>query len=411
MTTTAPRTGERRPRPLNEETIEAVRRRIGIPTRYSPRQHNEISSSDSFRHFANGYGDDNPLYCEPEYARASSWGSSIAPPVYAFSAGIARPVHWTDAEKEEMAGGDPLAGIGQYMCGERWLFPKPIRAGDVLWKSQSLHGAELKSSRFGGGTGALISHRVSWEDENGSPYSFRFLDFWHADREESGKAAKYRDLERPHYTDEDLARIDAAYENEFVRGATPRLARDVKVGEELGPIAKGPISLTDILSWHIGTGWGMFGGGASKGAYKNRRRIPKFYQKNELGFWDSAQRCHWEDAWAKELGHPAPYDYGVIRSCWMAHLVTNWMGDDAWLWKLSTSVRRFNYLGDMHWVSGEVREVDTAANTVTIDAKCVNQRGETTSDGRAVVILPPPSGGSAVIPEYEPGDVPEATGR
>ena len=45
-----------------------------------------------------------------------------------------------------MAGGEPLAGIGQYMCGERWVFPKPIRAGDVLWSTQSLFSAELKPS-------------------------------------------------------------------------------------------------------------------------------------------------------------------------------------------------------------------------------------------------------------------------
>ena len=25
---------------------------------------------------------------------------------------------------------------------------------------------------FGGGTGALVSHRVSWEDEGGAPYAF-----------------------------------------------------------------------------------------------------------------------------------------------------------------------------------------------------------------------------------------------
>jgi hypothetical protein len=45
---------------------------------------------------------------------------------------------------------------------------------------------------------------------------------------------------------------------------------------------------------------------------------------------------------------------------------------------------------------------------VTIDLSGVNQRGETTFDGRAVVILPPPGGGLATLPEYRPEDVPEA---
>ena len=396
-------------RAIDEETMQLVRRMIGIPVRRSPRHKNEVCSVDSFRQFAFAYGDDNPLYSEPAYAEASSWGSPIAPPIYPYSAGVMRPVSWTDAEKEIMAAGDPLRGIGQYMCGDRWVFVKPIRPGDVLHRSQSLFSAELKESDFGGGTGALLSHRVSWEDEDGSPYAYRFLDYWHADRDKSQKSGKYRNLERPSYTDEDLERIDALYENETVRGATPRLARDVQVGEELGPIAKGPMSVTDIVSWHSGTGMGEFGVNALKLGYKNRKRVPGFYQKNEMGFWDAAMRAHWDQAWAERLGQPAPYDYGVMRSTWLCHLVTNWMGDDAWLWQASTRVRKFNHMGDTHFVSGVVREVDASANTVTIDAAAVNQRGETTCDGRIVVILPPPGGGPAVLPEFDPDDVPEAS--
>jgi hypothetical protein len=69
MSATETRQG-RQPRPLDEETIAAVRRRIGIPVRYSPRSHNEVSSTDSFRHFALACGDDNPLYTDPVYAVA-----------------------------------------------------------------------------------------------------------------------------------------------------------------------------------------------------------------------------------------------------------------------------------------------------------------------------------------------------
>jgi len=399
----------RKPRELNEETMEDVRQRIGIPVRYSPRSHNEISSTDSFRHFALGYGDDNPLYTELSYAAASSWGSSIAPPLYPFVSGLTREVRWSDAERAIMKSGDPLAGIGQYMCGERWLFPRPVRSGDVLWRTRCLFSADLKPSSFGGGTGALLSHRVSWEDEAGAPYAFRFLDFWHADREKSSKAGKNRQLERPNYSDEDLERLDACYEAEEVRGPKPRLVAEVAAGETLGPMVKGPLSVTEILAWHAGVGWGEYGGGASKVAYKNRKRVPKFYLKNQLGFWDSAQRCHWDDEWAQRMGHPAAYDYGVMRTNWMVNLVTNWMGDDAWIWKVSASVRKFNYHGDVHFISGVVRELDAADNTVTIDAWGENQRGERTCDARIVVILPLAAGTHAEIPAYDPDQVPEAS--
>ena len=138
-----------KPRELDEETLELVRRQISIPVRHSARQHNELSSVDSFRHFARAYGDGNPLYNDPAYAAASSWGASIAPPLYPFVSGVFRPVNLTEVERSTMKGGDPLAGIGQYMCGERWIFPRPVRAGDVLWQAQSPHAAELRPSSFG----------------------------------------------------------------------------------------------------------------------------------------------------------------------------------------------------------------------------------------------------------------------
>jgi len=396
------------PRALDEDTIALVRRQIGIPIRRSPRHHNEVSSVDSFRQFAHAYGDDNPLYCEPSYASASSWGSPIAPPLYPYSSGVNRPPAWTDAERDIMTGGDPLRGIGQYMSGDRWVFLKPIRPGDVLHRSQCLHSAELKPSKFGGGSGALLSHLVRWEDSGGSPYAYRFLDYWHADRDKSRRVGKYRAIERPSHTDEDLERIESLYQSEQLRGSKALPVRDVRVGDELGPIVKGPMAVTDIICWHAGTGFGEFGVGALKLAYKNRMRVPGFYQRNEFGFWDAAMRAHWDQGWAERLGQPAPYDYGVMRSNWLGHLVTNWMGDDGWIWKLSTSVRKFNYIADVHFVSGVVVDVDASKNAVTIDLKAVNQRGETTCDGQAVVVLPRPEGGAAELPEFNPDDVPEA---
>lgn len=394
-------------RPLDEATIEAVRRRIGIPNRRSRRALNEVSSSDSFRHFARACGDDNPLYSDPDYARRSSWESAIAPPLYPLAAGVMRPVQWTEAEEAEMSGGDPLAGIGQYMCGDRWIFLKPVRAGDLLLRSQCLFSAELRESRLAGGSGAMVSHRISWEAEDGSPFTFRFLDFWHAERERSRTSGKYLDIEPTRYSNDDIEEIDALYAAETIRGATPRHAADVKVGDRLGPIVKGPLSVTDIICWHIGIGMGEYGVSALKLGYQNRQRVPGFYQKNEFGYWDAAQRCHWDESWARQLGQPAPYDYGVMRTAWMAHLVTNWMGDDAWIWKLSSAVRKFNYLGDVHRITGEVREVDLSANSVTIDISGVNQRGDVTCDGQAVVLLPSPDG-PVDLPEFRPEDVPEA---
>ena len=93
---------------LTDDSFERSRARIGVPVRLPNMPHNLEVSRDGLRHFAYGYGDDNPLYCDPAYASSSSWGGPIAPPLYPFAAGVARPVELTDAEKAVMGSGHEL---------------------------------------------------------------------------------------------------------------------------------------------------------------------------------------------------------------------------------------------------------------------------------------------------------------
>jgi acyl dehydratase len=396
---------------LDEETIEAVRRRIGIPIRNRQRPHHEQVTEDAFRHFAMGYGDDNPLWCDPAYGAGTAWGTVIGPPMFPLSAGTPVPVAWTPEQEREMSGGDPLAGIGQVLCGERWLFARPVTPGMSLCKQQCLDAAELKPSAFAGGVGALVSHRVEWRDDGGTVVAARYLDFWHTEREASGAAGKYRDIPRGRYTAQELAELDRLYEDEAVRGAEPRWWDDVRVGDDLGTIAKGPLTLTDMITYHIGIGWGGYGGGTGKVAYKNRRRVPRFYPPNEFGVPDSAQRCHWEDAWAQHLGHPAAYDYGAMRTNWMAHLITNWAGDAGWLWKMSAAVTKFNYLGDAHRVSGSVTALRQGPTTAEADVRVEgrNQRDEVTCWATATVLLPARDR-AVSVPPPDLADVPPPVG-
>lgn len=397
--TTAP------PARLDEAALERLRTRIGIPSRQRQRSHNEVCSSDSFRHFARGYGDPNPLWSDPTYARSSPLAAPVAPPIYPISAGLQRPVEWTEEQREAMGGGDPLAGIGQYMCAERWLFARPVFEGARLEKVQALHAAELKTSRFGGGVGALVSHQLRWS-EGEDVVATRLMDFWHAERQGSAQAAKYAGLQRPYYDEAQLATIDQAYAAEQVQGAVPRTLSSVAPGDSLGTIVKGPLTVTDILAYHVGIGWGGYGGGSTTIAYRNRQRIPKFYGRNELGIWDSAQRCHWEDAWARQLGHPAAYDYGAMRTNWFVQLLTNWMGDHGWLWRLGVSVRRFNHMGDTQWLTGTVTGLESrpGAGAVEVELRCTNQRGELTCAGRATVLLPLEGGQFPEVPAFAEAD-------
>jgi acyl dehydratase len=115
---------------------------------------------------------------------------------------------------------------------------------------------------------------------------------------------------------------------------------------------------------------------------------------------DTVQRLHWEPDRARELGLPTSYDYGAMRETWMAHLLTDWMGDEGWLWKLSCEHRRFNFVGDTTWVTARVTNKRQATDRCEVDVElaCTNQRGEVTSPGAATVILPSRVHGPMALP-------------
>jgi acyl dehydratase len=385
---------------ITDEAIERLNRRRGIPVKWGERPRNTSSSADSIRQFATGYGDDNPLFTDSDYAAATRWRAPLAPPLYFMSAGNRRKVVWTDEQTEAMGGGDPLRGVGQYMTSERWAFVRPVTPGIRLWKTQYLDRVDVRESEFAGGRVVVLTHRILYTDDDGQIFALNERDYHHADRKASGETGKYRDIKIAPYSDEEMDAIGAAYENEFRRGAERLRVDQVSAGDELPEIVKGPLTVTDIMAYHVGLGWGGMGGGPLRLAHKNRKRVPGFYTKNSLNVFDVAQRCHWESEFAQELGHPAAYDYGAMRTNWTGHLITNWMGDDAWISRLSTRIRRFNYVGDTQWMRGRVESVDAAS--VPAEAKlvleAVNQRGETTCQGTATVLLSSADGDVPELP-------------
>ena len=81
---TAESGGGRFPR-LTEEGLDALRRRIGVRIQDSLEPWCHEATRDNIRHYAHGIGDDNPLWCDPAYARATRYGDVIAPPSFLFA--------------------------------------------------------------------------------------------------------------------------------------------------------------------------------------------------------------------------------------------------------------------------------------------------------------------------------------
>jgi hypothetical protein len=162
------------------------------------------------------------------------------------------------------------------------------------------------------------------------------------------------------------------------------------------------LRVTDMVCWHVGMGMGLYGVKALRLGYQQRQKVPKFFRPDDLNIPDVQQRVHWDPEWARRAGNPAIYDYGRMRETWLVHLCTDWMGDDAWLWKLDCQFRKFNYVGDTQWMRGRVTRrylADGDRPAVDLDIWGENQRGETTTPGHASVLLPSREHGAVRLPE------------
>jgi hypothetical protein len=167
-------------------------------------------------------------------------------------------------------------------------------------------------------------------------------------------------------------------------------------------MVKGPLTVTDMICWHVGMGMGLYGVQPLRLAYRARQRIPRFYHRDDLNVPDVMQRVHWDPEFARRAGNPTTHDYGRMRETWLIHLCTDWMGDDAWLWTLDCEFRRFNYVGDTQWLRGTIARKYVAEGdrpAVDIDLVAENQRGELTTPGHATILLPSRERGPVRLPD------------
>lgn len=373
---------------LTDESFERSRTRLGVPQPVPRVPHNVEVSIDGLRHFAYGYGDDNPLYCDADHARGTRWGGLIAPPTFLYTMGEDASPRPTPPEVKQLLKGDPFAGLGSYQAVMEFEWWRPLELGDRLKSLRVQVGVRDKRSEFGGRT-AHVTNDFIFANQRGELHAIQRGTWINAERHTSRDRKKEKETAEP-YTQAQLDEIDSYYEAETRRGAEPRYFEDVQIGEELQPKVKGPLKTTDVIVWHLGWGMQLTPPGAHRLAYLVRKKAPGLYPPNALNIPDTVQRLHWEPERAQELGLPTSYDYGGLRETWLCHLVTDWMGDDAWLWKLSCEHRRFNFMGDTTWLRGEVvdKRQEDGRNEVHLEIRCINQRGVTTSPGFAVVLLP-----------------------
>jgi acyl dehydratase len=388
---------------ITDEGVEGLRARIGVPQSYPAPPHYRRPGEDAFRHVAWSYGDDNPLWSDAAYAAGTRWREPIAPPALVGGDSLIGEDALSDAERARQGElrGDPLRGVHAFYAASEREWWAPLTRGHDIRRRTALVGVVDKPSEFGG-RGVQEWTAQAFQTGAGTLLGAQYRMMFRTERSKARERKKYDGVTIEPWDEAALAELDSRLATEAPRGAEPRWWEDVEVGDPVGPLVKGPLTVTDMVCWHVGMGMGMYNVAPLRLAYRNRMRVPRFYHRDELGVPDAMQRVHWDPSFARKSGNPATFDYGRMRETWLIHACTDWMGDDAWLWRLGVEFRRFNYVGDVQWAEGEVTRrylADGDRPAVDLELRTRNQRGEITSPATATVLLPSREHGPVRLPE------------
>lgn len=376
MSTTTERTFPK----ITDEGLEDLRKRIGLKIGATAEPWCYEATRDNIRHYAHGIGDDNPLWCDPEYAAKTQYGGIIALPSFLFS---------TSRIVSGYVGG--LPGVHAMWSGADWQWHKPVKRNDTISTEAYLKDLVEHQTRFAGRAVQQIYH-VDFFNQNGDKVAE--ADSWcfrterdHA-REQGSKYKEVRAREPRRYSPEEIQEAYKLYAQEEVRGSTPRYWEDVKEGEALPVMFKGPMTVTGFIAY--AQGWGGLYIRANKLAWRLIDAHPGVGITNRFGIPDVPERVHWEEDFALEVGAPGAYDYGPERTSWMTHHLTNWAGDAGFLRRSHCKIRRHNPEGDMLFIKGMVKRkfVEDGRHLVEISQEAHNQDDELSVLASGVVELP-----------------------
>ena len=359
---------------ISEEAVANAKAMIGM--RLRTEQFTRDASLGALLNFVNGIGDANPLFRDQEYAANTKYGSVIGHPCAPYMR------HWSGRTRWG------LPGIHGFFAGNDWEFFRVMRPGDAVNCVERVLDVQEKESRY---SAKLVIQYVETIYSNQRDELVARVVGWctRHQRKASRERGKYANIPKRHqYTEAELEAIDEQVLKEDYRGSRPRYWEDTKIGEELDPVVRGPLSLQDVSAFLVGTGRSSAHGVLLREAL---RHPGHFFRNPEAGGGlEYTGIGHMRDSVAEAVGVPGAYDYGPQRVSWMGTLLTNWMGDDAFLKRLRIETRRFNVYGDTQWCKGKVvrKYVHDGAPLVDLEIWAENQRGELTAPGHATVMLP-----------------------
>jgi acyl dehydratase len=365
---------------FTDEMLAEMRALIGTDLRTESCVNNEYATRLAILRFAEGIGDDNPLWTDETYAAGSPYGGIIAPPSFIFACLGSVQVGWR--------------GLGGFHAETAMTFHHPIRVGDKITARVVFDGFDgpIEASNF---AGRRIKDylRQEYRNQDGELVATFICSRMRFERTQMQAKRESRRIELPHpWTEDQLAEIEDQILGEQARGANPRYWDDVAVGDEIDVITKGPIGLTDEIAF-VASGAAPIPRLSAHGvALRKYKKHPKWaFRDPSTNALEPVYSVHYNDYAARLQGAQIAYDVGIQRTCWQIHSLTHWMGDHGVLKSLHGQYRSHVYLSDVVRLGGRIvaKEVDDAGDhVVRIETWAWNQREQNVMPGSAVVALP-----------------------
>ncbi len=368
---------------FTDEMLAGMRDLIGTELRTDACVNNEYATRLAILRFAEGIGDDNPLWTDEGYAEAGPFGGIVAPPSFIFACLGSVQVGWR--------------GLGGFHAETDVTFHGPIRVGDKITARVYFDGFDgPDASRFAGRRVKDYLRQEYW-NQNEQLVARFICSRVRFERTEAQARRGAREIELPHpWTDDELARIEDDVLAEQPRGAEPRYWEDVSVGDEMDVITKGPIGLTDEIAYIAAGAAPIPRLSAHAVALRRYRKHPRWaFRDPRTNALEPVYSVHYNDYAAKLQGAQLAYDVGIQRTCWQIHSLTHWAGDTGTLRAIHGQYRAHVYLSDVVRLGGRVvgKEVEQdGGRIVRLETWAWNQRGQNVMPGTAVVALPSRSG-------------------
>src|SRR5262249_13134617 len=196
---------------ITDEGVDRLRARIGIPQPHPQPPHYRCPNEDAFRHVAEAYGDDNPLWRDAAYARGTRWRGPLAPPPLVGGDTLVgeNEVPELEAEQQALLKGDPIRGAHAFYAGSFREWWAPLRPGTPVTRRNALVGVHDKHSEFAERAVHEWTAEVFAAPDAVLSAQYRLM--IRTEREKAEGRGKYDKTTIAPYADEQLREIDDAY--------------------------------------------------------------------------------------------------------------------------------------------------------------------------------------------------------